>query len=58
MTNKQPTPNANIVDRNAIVCGTETGWALPGRKHTTSEATARMMARRMAKLMTKLEVGK
>lgn len=48
----------NIAEGNAIVCGTETGWILPGGRKINSAAQARMYAIRMANLMTKLEVGK
>lgn len=48
----------DITYGNATIVGTETGWALPGRKETRNEAYAKMMARRMARLMTGLEVGK
>lgn len=47
--------NANIHHGNATVVGTETGYALPGGKHTRDPKHAKMMAIRMSKLMKGLE---
>ncbi len=48
--------NPNICVGNAIIIGTEKGWALPGRKNTTDARHAKMMAIRMSKLMKGLEL--
>ena len=41
----------NIKEGSATVCGTETGWILPGGRKINSMAQARMYAIRMNRIM-------
>ena len=49
-------PNDDIQHGSAIVCGTKTGWILPGGRIVHSMAQARMYAIRMNRIMTRGEV--
>ena len=58
MTNEQPQVNPDIVHGNAIVVGTESGWALPGGRIVRDKTRATMYARRMNRMMGKSGAGK
>lgn len=46
----------DIKEGNAVVCGTKTGWILPGGRKINSVAQARMYAIRMNRIMKRSEV--